>query len=71
MNVSVTSTITVKIQNKTIELNLEEAKELYIELGKVVAPYPSVFPSTSPNIPYTPPVPTWTCSTTPNGNGLL
>ena len=45
MSVNVSATVTLKVQSKTIELTMDEAKELYKELGKIVEP--------------TTPLPTW------------
>ena len=39
MNVSVVANITVKIQSRTVEMSLDEAKQLYSELGKIVGDY--------------------------------
>lgn len=50
MNVNVSATVTLKVQSNTIELSMDEAKELYKELGKIVEP-------TTPSLlPYSPPV---------------
>ena len=65
MSVTVTTNITVKIQGRTIELSLEEAKVLYAELGKICAPYPTITPN-NPYNPYNPYNPSWTL--TADGN---
>lgn len=48
MNVNVSAIVTLKVQSKTIELSMDEAKELYKELGKIVEPSTPSLSSYSP-----------------------